>query len=59
MYIIFSLILEDGVDTKSKVQFIHKWLKEHAKNKLAGVHACREDRRLKFTNEKLAKSRKM
>jgi hypothetical protein len=49
------LILEDETEIKGKVSFIHKWVKEHAKNKLAGVHATREDRRLKFTNEKLAR----
>jgi hypothetical protein len=56
MYIIFSMIVEEETEIKGKVQFILKWLKEHAKNKLAGVHACREDRRLKFTNEKLART---
>jgi hypothetical protein len=56
VYIIFSMILEDETEIKGKIGFILKWLKEHAKNKLAGVHACREDRRLKFTNEKLART---
>lgn len=56
MYIVFSLTIEDETDIKGKVGFVIKWLKEHAKNKLAGVHACREDRRLKFTNEKLART---
>lgn len=55
MYIVFSLILEEETDIRGKVQFIHKWLREHSRNKLAGAHACREDRRLKFTNEKLGK----
>ena len=56
MYIVFSMTLEDETPLKQKVQFVHKWLSEHSKNKLAGVHATREDRRLKFTNEKLAKT---
>eukprot|EP00347_Sterkiella_histriomuscorum_P019932 403339751 len=48
-----SMILEDEADILQKVKFIVKWLKEHARNKLAGQHANREDRRLKFTNERL------
>eukprot|EP00347_Sterkiella_histriomuscorum_P024044 403332499 len=53
IYILFSMILEDEADILQKVKFIVKWLKEHARNKLAGQHANREDRRLKFTNERL------
>lgn len=48
------MILEDETEIKQKAGFIIKWMKEHAKDKLAGVHATREDRRLKFTNERLA-----
>jgi len=55
MYIVFSLIIEDESEVKGKVSFILKWLREHAKNKLAGVHACKEDKRVKYTNEKLAR----
>lgn len=55
MYIVFSLILESSTEIKTKVGFISKWLKEHSKDKLAGVHATTEDRRLKFTNAKLSR----
>jgi hypothetical protein len=55
MYIVFSLILDQTTDIKTKVGFITRWLKEHHKDKLAGVHATTEDRRLKFTNAKLSR----
>ena len=32
-----------------------KWLKEHSKDKLAGTHANKEDFRIKYTNDRLAK----
>ena len=51
----FSLILDETADNKTKVGFIIKWLKEHSKDKMAGVHATTEDRRLKLTNEKLSR----
>ena len=55
---VFSMMLEESTDLKSKVAFIGRWLKEHAKDKMAGTHANNEDRRLKYTNERLASSRK-
>ena len=53
LYIVFSLVLEEETEIGRKSEFMVKWVREQAKNKLAGVHACREDRRIKFTNEKL------
>lgn len=63
LYIIFSLILDDKEEDqqehlKNKVNFIVRWVREHAKNKLASSHATNEDKRLKYTNEKLASSKK-
>lgn len=55
MYILFSTTLEEETEIKSKVAFIIKWIKEHAKDKLAGTHATREHFRLKYTNEFLAR----
>jgi hypothetical protein len=55
VYIIFSLILEEATEISAKVKFVLKWLKEHAKDKLAGEHANKEDRRLKFTNNRLSR----
>lgn len=56
IYILFSITLDDDTEIKNKTHFIIKWLKEHAKDKLAGTHACREDFRLKYTNSFLAKT---
>lgn len=50
LYIVFSLILEDETDIKSKVNFINKWLREHSKDKMVAMHANREDTRIKYTN---------
>lgn len=55
IYILFSVALDDESDLKTKVAFIIRWIKEHAKDKLAGTHANKEDFRLKYTNEVLSR----
>lgn len=55
LYILFSIILEEDTNIKNKANFIIKWVREHSSEKLAGVHANREDFRIKYMNEVLSR----
>lgn len=46
LYILFSVTIADEDDTKSKVLFLLKWVREHAKEKVSATHVRKEENRL-------------
>ena len=54
IYILVSVALESSWSIQQKADFMLKWIQEHAKEKLAGTHSCKEDMRIKHSNAKFA-----
>jgi hypothetical protein len=53
--VLFSLSLESSSESKIRVYFILKWLKNHCKDKTRDLMNCQEDLRIRATNSFLAK----
>jgi hypothetical protein len=55
LFVLFSLSLESSSESKIRVYFILKWLKNHCKDKTRDLMNCQEDLRIRATNSFLAK----